>query len=175
MLSAKSRVIRRDKPLTPATPLRHLRPSADPAICSRCQAVWRKGTWSLDPAIRREVRRWRTPVPVICPACRLTEEGTPAGIFSLAGSFLPEKQAEIFQLLRNTERAVTAKNPLERIIRIEETPDHQVLVHTTGEKLARRLGKVVTRAYGGALEIHFAHDEKFVRVYWRRDVAGRTP
>lgn len=174
MLSAKARFVRRDKALSSSRPPRDLKPPTDPAICSTCQAVWRKGTWSMDPALRREVKRWGSPAAVICPACRSAREGNPTGILYLTGSFLQRNRGEILNLVRNAERAATAKNPLERIIRVEHEARDRMVLHMTSEKLARRLGRAVCRACGGALEIRFSHEDKLVRVYWRRD-AGETP
>jgi hypothetical protein len=172
MISAKARFVRRNKALssTPSQP--DLKPSAGTAICSKCQAVWRKGTWSLDPAVRREVRRWRAPTSVLCPACRSQSQGTPTGILYLSGSFLARNRTEILNRLRSAERAATIKNPLERVIRIQDDSRSRVVVETTSEKLARRLGRAISKACGGTLEIRFSHEDRFVRVYWRRDAAG---
>ncbi len=172
MLSAKARLVRCDKALSSTTPLCDLKPSKDPAICANCQAVWHKGKWSLDPAARKEMRRWGTPITVVCPACRSTKEGNPTGILYLTGSFLAKNRTEILNLVRNAARTAAAKNPLERIIRIKADPRHALVVETTSEKLARRLGRAVSKACGGALEIRFSHEDKLVRVYWRRDAAG---
>lgn len=172
MLSAKARLVRCDKALSSTTPLRDLKPSRDPALCSMCQAIWHKGKWSLDPAVRVEVQRWGTPITVLCPACRSAKEGNPTGILYLTGSFLAQNRAEILNLVRNAARAAAAKNPLERIIRIRTDSRHPLVVETTSEKLARRLGRAVSRACGGALEIRFSHEDKLVRVYWRRNAAG---
>jgi len=172
MLSARARLVRCDKALSSTTPLRDLKPSKDPALCTKCQAVWHKGKWSLDLVTRREVRRWGTPIAVVCPACKRAKEGNPTGILYLTGSFLAKNRAEILNLLRNAARAAAAKNPLERIIRIQADPRDPLVVETTSEKLARRLGRAVSRACGGALEIRFSHVDKLVRVYWQRDAAG---
>ncbi len=172
MISAKARFDRRNKALS-STPARaDLKPSAGAAICSKCQAVWRKGSWALDPGVRREVRRWSAPAVVLCPACRSTREGTPTGIFYLSGSFLARNRTEVLNRLRNAERAAAAKNPLERIIRIQDDSRSRVVVETTSEKLARRLGRAISKACGGTLEIRFSHEDRLVRVYWRRDAAG---
>jgi len=172
MISAKARLVSRQKALSSTPPQADPKPSAGAAICSTCHAVWRKGSWSLDPAVRREVRRWNAPALVLCPACRSTREGTPTGIFYLSGSFLARHRTEVLNRLRSAERAATAKNPLERIIRIQDDSRSRVVVETTSEKLARRLGRAISRACGGTLEIRFSHEDRLVRVYWRRDAAG---
>jgi hypothetical protein len=172
MLSAKARLVRCDKALSSTTPLRDLKPPGDPAICSSCKAVWHKGKWSLPPAIRPDIRRRGSPIVVVCPACKSTKEGNPTGILYLAGSFFGENRAEILNLVRNAARAAAVKNPLERIIRIKADSRHPLVVETTSGKLARRLGRAVNKACGGALEIRFSHEDKLVRVYWRREAVG---
>ncbi|HSC70833.1 MAG TPA: hypothetical protein VLH58_05735, partial [Candidatus Methylomirabilis sp.] len=116
MISVKARFVRRNKALSSTSPHVDSKPSAGAAICSKCQAVWRKGSWSLDPTVLREVRRWSAPALVLCPACRSQREGTPTGILYLSGSFLERNRTEVLNRLHSAERAATAKNPLERII-----------------------------------------------------------
>ncbi len=171
MISAKARFVRRYKALSATPSHAYLKPSAGAAICSKCQAVWRKGNWSLDPTVRREVRRWSAPTIVVCPACRSESEGTPTGILYLSGSFLIRNRTEVLNRLRSAERAAAAKNPLERIIRLEDDRRSRVVVETTTEKLARRLARAICKACGGTLEIRFSHEDRLVRVYWRRDAA----
>jgi len=175
MLPAKPRFVRCDRALSSTSPLRDSKPPADPAICSTCQAVWHKGKWSIDPATRRALRWWRAPISIVCPACQSVKEGIPTGILYLTGSFLSENHAEILSLIRHAARAAAAKNPLERIIRINADPPDMLVVETTSEKLARRLGRAINRSYGGALGIRFSHEDKLVRVYWRREAVGLNP
>lgn len=172
MLSAKARFVRCDKALSSTTPPRAVKPSGDPAICSKCKAIWHKGKWSLHPPTRPDIRRPGSPIAVICPACKSAKESNPTGILYLAGSFFGENRAEILNLVRNAARAAAVKNPLERIIRIKADPRQPLVVETTSGKLARRLGRAVNKACAGALEIRFSHEDKLVRVYWRREADG---
>lgn len=172
MISTKARFVSGKKALFSTSSQADPKPPTGLAICSKCQAIWRKGTWSLDPALRREVRRWGAPVAVLCPACRSASQGTPTGILYLSGSFLARNRIEVLNRLRSAERTATSKNPLERVIRIQDDSRSRVVVETTSEKLARRLGRAINRACGGSLEIRFSHEDRLVRVYWRRDAAG---
>jgi len=174
MLSVKVQPPRRERfPLT--KPIRETKSSTQPAICPKCQAVRRNGAWTLDPTVRREVQRWRAPGQLLCPACRVIRDGTPSGILYLQGSFVAVRRAEIMQLVRNVERASAAKNPLERIITVRNAPPDEVVIDTTSEKLVRRLGRALSRAYHGRLQIRFSHGETLVRVYWRRDASEPAP
>ena len=169
---AKARLVRCDKALSSTTPLRDVKPRGDPAVCSKCKAVWHKGKWFLHPPTRPDIRRPGSPLVVVCPACKSAKEGNPTGIFYLAGSFFGENRADILNLVRNAARAAEVKNPLERIIRIMADPRYPLVVETTSGKLARRLGRAVNKACAGALEIRFSHEDKLVRVYWRREAVG---
>jgi hypothetical protein len=94
------------------------------------------------------------------------------GILYLSGSFLARNRTEVLNRLRTALRAAALKNPLERVIRMQEDSPSRLVVETTSEKLARRLGRAISKACGGTLQIRFSHEDRLVRVYWRRDAAG---
>ena len=58
---------------------------------------------------------------------------------------------------------------LKRVIDFTEA-DREVWVSLTDDHLARHLGEAVYKAYNGDLEVKFSEKEKFVRMYWHRDV-----
>jgi hypothetical protein len=149
MLSAKSRLVRCDRALSSTSPLHEMKHPGDPAICSKCQAVWHKGKWSLHPLTPPEIQRRAIPIVILCPACKSDKEGNPTGILYLTGPFLAKNRAEILNLLHSAARIAAIKNPLERIIRIN-----------------------VNKACGGTLDIRFSHVDKLVRVYWQREAVG---
>ncbi|MGQ9921977.1 MAG: BCAM0308 family protein, partial [Desulfobacca sp.] len=60
------------------------------------------------------------------------------------------------------------KSPLDRLIQLLWEGNNRLIVETTTEKLAQRLGKAVYRAYKGDLDFRWSHMNKFVRVYWSR-------
>lgn len=141
---------------------------SDPSICQRCHAVWKKGKWSLEEGLRAEVQKWEKPKSVTCPACRRILDDYPAGILTLKGDYLQGHKEDILQTIRNEEANSKQKNPLERIIKIEEGKDG-ISITTTDSKLARRIGKVVHKANGGELKIKFSHRDELVRVHWERN------
>ncbi len=173
-MTARAPLIRLDKALSSTTSVRASRPRKDPALCSTCHAVWHRGKWSQDASTRRDVRQWGTPISVACPACQSAKEGIPTGILYLAGAFVAQNRGEILNLVRNTTQAAAARNPLERILRIGSEPRFPLVVETTSEKLARRIGRAVKKACAGSLHIRFSHEDKLVRVYWRRDTGSET-
>jgi hypothetical protein len=55
--------------------------------------------------------------------------------------------------------------PLERIISIEEQDD-EIMIKTTYEHLARRIGEAIHRAHKVDLQLNYPEGKKYVRVYW---------
>jgi NMD protein affecting ribosome stability and mRNA decay len=140
----------------------------EPSICQRCQAILKKGNWSLDEALRAEVLKWENPKQVLCPACRRIMDDYPAGIITLKGAYLERHKEDILQTIHNEEQNAKQKNPLERIMKIEEDKDG-ITITTTDSKLARRIGRAVNRANGGELKVKFSRENNLVRIYWERD------
>lgn len=170
MAPAKGHIVRIGRFPSSADPYREVASLPEPALCSRCGAVWRKGKWSRSADTLRDVLRWSKPHPAVCPACRRIQDSYPGGVVSLQGSFLTTHRQEILNRVRNEEAA--ARKPLDRIMTIEEGRRSGLVVHTTSERLARRIGRAVQKAYGGTLQVRFAPEEKLVRVTWRRDTDG---
>lgn len=170
-MTKRSPYFRLDRGLSTADPYRADLSLPEPSICERCQAVWRKGKWSLDEELRKEVLRFKKPYKVVCPACRRAEEGYPAGVIYLRGSFLLAHKDQILNTIRNEEAAALVRNPLDRVIRIEDRGKEGIVIETASERLATKLGRAVEKACSGELKIRFSEQEKLVRVYWSRDEA----
>ena len=132
--------------------------------CTGCGAFYHRRHWTLTaPA------GFISPVhlhPVYCPACRKIKERSASGELQLLGASDAER-GDVLRLLRNEEERARQKNPLERIMRMEQTGDGWK-VATTTEKLALRLGRSVHRARGGKLAFKWSHNNKFVRVVWEK-------
>jgi hypothetical protein len=45
----------------------------------------------------------------------------------------------------------------------------RLIVTTTTEHLAQRLGHALQKAYRGHVRFDFSHENKFARVYWHRN------
>lgn len=135
--------------------------------CSGCGAFYHRRHWTLDspPGFSSPVH----PHPVYCPACIKTRHRFPGGEVLLLGLESGERQ-EIVRILRNEEGRARVKNPLERIMGLQEI-NGRWKVETTTEKLAQRLGRSVKKARGGKLAYKWGHNNKFVRVVWEK-VAG---
>jgi hypothetical protein len=132
--------------------------------CSGCGAFYYRRHWTLTPP--GEFGTQGRPHPAYCPACTKIKDRYPGGELRLAG-FDTTERGEIARILRNEEERARAKNPLERIMRMEAA-DGGWKIETTTEKLAQRLGRAVHKARGGRVEYKWSHNNKFVRVWWEK-------
>ena len=87
---------------------------------------------------------------------------------TLSGDFFAERQEEIRTLLKNEATRVSSRSVLDRVIKMTEEGKNKLVVETTTEKLAQRLGRAVYRAYKGELDFRWSEMNHFVRVYWSR-------
>lgn len=144
---------------------------AEPAICTSCGAVYAGRRWRQASAHQR-LQQLTTPrffAKTTCPACLQAEVGLPRGYVYLRGSYLTAHRREIEQLLRNEADRAAEDNPLARILGWEREDREGLVVTTTTEHLAQRLGHALEKAMGGEVRYRFSHENKLARVTWRRD------
>ncbi len=139
----------------------------EPAVCTVCHAIYRNKRWYMKEKEYVEVRQDETVNEVVCPACRKMEELYPEGVVTLRGDYLWQHEEEILNIIRNTENTAMAKNPLERIMRIQPEGDAMV-IETTEEKLAEHIGRALNKAHQGHLDIDWSDDHSLCRVTWER-------
>jgi hypothetical protein len=151
----------------------------DGAVCSLCSARYHNHHWALPQATNGSHRNGASGAKgsgatgktasnghrVLCPACRKAEDKDPGGILRLSGDYWPQHRDEILNLIRNEEKKAMGVNPVERILRIDEE-NGRLVVETTHEKLAQRLGRAIERACHGDVEYKWSDDTKLVRVEW---------
>lgn len=77
-------------------------------------------------------------------------------------------RGDIGALLRNEAERDAQDNPLARIMGWEDAED-QLVVKTTTEHLAQRLGHALEKAFDGKVRYDFSHENKLARVYWERN------
>jgi NMD protein affecting ribosome stability and mRNA decay len=138
------------------------------AICPTCKAIYQNKRWFYDEELYRENLQKETTNRVTCPGCQKVQDHYYEGVLTLEGEFLAQHKDEIVTLLNREAEKVSQKNPLDRVIQTVPEGDDRLIVETTTEKLAQRLGKAVYRAYKGNLDFRWSHMNKFVRVYWSR-------
>jgi NMD protein affecting ribosome stability and mRNA decay len=138
------------------------------AVCGKCHALYQGKRWSFDDKLFKRLAATPKLREVTCPACRKIEDHYPEGILTLSGEFLAQHKAEIVQLLEKEASRVSSRSVLDRVIQMAAEGKDKLVVETTTERLAQRLGRAVYRAYKGDLHFRWAEMNKFVRVHWTR-------
>ena len=139
----------------------------EPVLCQGCQAIYHNKRWILDPRQAEVLQADPGVTWVTCPACLKVAGHDPEGIITLRGDYLWEHEQEIRNLLSNEAKRVLAKNPISRIIQMEKTADGLV-IETTEQKLAEHLGRILTRAHSGELNMSWSGVPRICRVVWER-------
>jgi NMD protein affecting ribosome stability and mRNA decay len=134
----------------------------DPAICSKCNAVYTNGRWTWKTTEQ-------TTSKTTCPACRRISDNYPAGYIEIKGNFFQIHSTDILNLINNTEQLEKNERPLERIISITEH-ENKTVITTTGIHIARRIGEALNRSYQGNFLFQYADGEKSIRVFWEREI-----
>jgi NMD protein affecting ribosome stability and mRNA decay len=145
----------------------------EPTICPTCGLVYHKKRWVRDENLLQSVST--TAEKHKCPACRKIEEHYVMGLVSITGTFFPTIKNEIINIIHNQEKKEIIRNPLARIISLNNK-DNTIMVETTNDNLAIAIGKALERSHGGELNINYASNEQFARVNWHRDLeVGSKP
>jgi NMD protein affecting ribosome stability and mRNA decay len=145
-------------------------PRVDPgevAACTECHALYQRRHWFFDEEAYFHASMQPATRMALCPACQKIRDRYAEGQVTLRPSpFLTSHREEILHLIRNEEGRAKGLNPLERIIEITES-NEGVVVTTTNEKLAQRIGRTLKSAYQGQTTYHWS-EPKFLSVEWER-------
>ncbi len=136
------------------------------AICEGCSCVYWNKRWYADQRILKEIVKRHEPIKVVCPACLKMRDNFPGGILTLKGKDILLYRKDLMNLIRNEEERARGLNPLERIMSIKEDGYGNIIISTTNEKLAQRLGREIKKAFHGRISYHWSHDNKLLRVDW---------
>ena len=138
------------------------------AVCRECKAVYAGQRWELEGQAAQDLANAKCIINTLCPACKKIRDRQPSGIVTLSGSFIQQHEEEIVNLINHENKSAMSINPLERIIDIDRS-DSQLVIQTTNEKLAQRIGRAVYKSYSGNVEYKWSKGNKLVRVNWHRD------
>lgn len=145
-------------------------PRIDPgevAVCTSCHALYQRRHWFYDEELYFYHSNQAETRKVLCPACQKIRDRYAEGQVTLRPStFLTTHKEEILRLIRNEEERAKGINPLERIIDINESSEG-IIVTTTNERMAQRIGRAVKSAYQGETSYHWS-EPKFLTVEWQR-------
>jgi NMD protein affecting ribosome stability and mRNA decay len=141
------------------------------SACERCHNVYRNKRWYEDASLYADAMKNPSVGSVLCPACRKILQNFPGGIVTLKGDYFRQHQQDLMNLIRNEEKRARGFNPLERLMSVKENEKGNMVVSTTTEKLAQRLGRAIKKAFHGEVAYQWSHDNKLVRVEWVRENA----
>jgi hypothetical protein len=91
-----------------------------------------------------------------------------AGEVRISGAFVGNHRTEIEHLIRNEAQRAAEDNPTARIVQFATPGVNRIVVRTTTEHLAKRIGQALHKAMHGSLEHKFSHENKFAHVRWSR-------
>jgi NMD protein affecting ribosome stability and mRNA decay len=137
----------------------------DIVMCKECGAVYYYKSWHHRLEDYPELSEEKRIKFTLCPACQMIKDKMYEGQVILK-KVPTDKKEEILNLVKNVGERAYQRDPLDRIIKIQEQ-NGEVEILTTENQLAVSIGKQVKRAFKGDLEIKWSHQESTVRVIWQ--------
>ena len=154
---------------------RHRTPRAapGPVLCAGCGAIYANKRWSHSNGAKvRAAGQAGRPIDVrICPGCRRRNAGVPHGFVHVDGEFVAQHRDEVLGLLHNEVDRAAEDNPLAQVLDWGDDGAGGLLVTTTTEHLALRLGRALEKAFDGKALFGFSHENKLAHVWWHREAA----
>lgn len=133
-------------------------------MCPECKAAYYYKSWHHSLEDYQKLSEDKRIKFSICPACQMIKDKTYEGQVIIRGIML-DKKDEIINLIKNVAERAFKRDPMDRIIKIENNSISEVEVLTTENQLAVSIGKQVKRAFkGGAIEIKWSDEESVARV-----------
>lgn len=157
----------RDRAATGADPYDTGKHRPAGVVCTRCGAEARGQRWVAAEGNGFTRLAAGAAAGTLCPACIKTEEDLPQGIVTLRGDYWRHHRAEIQNLIQNVAADAAEVNPMARIMTVKDD-DETLVVETTTEKLAQRIGRQLVRAYNGSVRYRWSGGNHLVRVDWER-------
>ncbi len=139
------------------------------SICEGCRSVYMNKRWYAGSEHDNLMSKSSNAATTVCPACLKIRDNFPGGIVTLKGDYVLKHKQDLMNLIRNEEERARGFNPLERVMSVRENGYGSIVISTTNEKLAQRLGRAIKKAFHGEVAYHWSHDNKLVRVDWVRE------
>lgn len=138
-------------------------------VCPRCGAVYDGHKWIPEPDKELTKRLAKVPRDAqLCPGDVRIERRQVEGVATFRGGFVTQHLEEITNLTNRVAREGRRRNVAARVLETT-VAGNELVIETTDEHLAERMGKEVEKAFKGALEIKWQEKDTFVRVVWQRD------
>jgi hypothetical protein len=140
------------------------------SVCEGCRAVYMNKRWYAGSDVDETALRNPEAAKIVCPACLKIRDNFPGGIVTLKGDYVLPHKKDLMKLIKNEEERARGLNPLERVMSVKENGYGSLVISTTNERLAQRLGRAIKKAFHGVVAYNWSHDNKLVRVDWVRAV-----
>ena len=138
-------------------------------VCPSCNLIFQNKRWVRDESLLKQIEEsGQRPASKKCPVCRKADDRYPLGVLNLSGGYLEDHKDLILNTIRNEAAHEEKRNPLARIIHME-CENSTIRVETSTDSLARRLGRVVKKAFHGDLSYSFSNNHEILRADWHRD------
>lgn len=138
------------------------------SVCESCRSVYMNKRWYASGAVKESVLSEPVAAKIVCPACLKIRDNFPGGIVTLKGDYVLPHKKDLMKLIKNEEERARKLNPLERVMTVKENGYGSLIINTTNERLAQRLGRAIKKAFHGEVAYNWSHDNKLVRVDWER-------
>lgn len=138
------------------------RAKKDILVCKKCEAFYWNKSWHHNLEDYPHLDEEKNIEITICPACKMIEEGKYEGEVIIENVDETKKE-EIINLIKNFGQASFRRDPLDRIISIEEIARGMIRVLATENQMARRLAKKLGHTYKGRLKFIYSKQGKIVR------------
>jgi hypothetical protein len=140
------------------------------SVCEGCRAVYMNKRWYAEDEVYKMVSKKPGTVMMVCPACLKIRDNFPGGIVTLKGDYVLPHKTDLLNLIKNEEVRARGFNPLERVMSVKENGHGNIVISTTNEKLAQRIGRALKKAFRGEVSYCWSHDNKLARVDWVREM-----
>ncbi len=138
------------------------------SVCEGCRSVNMNKRWYAEGDVDETALKNPEATKIVCPACLKIRDNFPGGIVTLKGGYVLSHKKDLISLIKNEEERARVSNPLERVMSVKEDGYGGLIISTTNERLAQRLGRAVRKAFHGKVAYHWSHDNKLARVDWER-------
>jgi hypothetical protein len=91
----------------------------------------------------------------------------PRGYLHISGEFANTHRSDIETVLRGEEQRAHRDSPTARIVGWDDDGSGGLLVTTSTEHLAHRLGRSLEKGLGGEVHHGFSYNNKLALVWWR--------
>ena len=138
------------------------------SVCEGCRSVYMNKRWYHEGVVDQTALNKPEAAKIVCPACLKMRDNFPSGIVTLKGDYVLAHKTDLMKLVKNEEERARGLNPLERVMSVKENGYGSLVISTTNERLAQRLGRAIKKAFHGVVAYNWSHDNKLVRVDWER-------